>query len=174
MLYKYMQFQPRVDHTAFIAPTAVLIGQVSIAEGASVWFNSVLRGDINSIEIGRDSNIQDSCVLHVTDELSVVVEERVTVGHGVIVHGCRVESDCLIGMGSILLDGVKVGRGSLIAAGALVAPGTVIPENSLVMGVPGKVVRTLSADERAKMSENWRSYVDYSQAYKDNVVFESV
>ncbi|MBX9671286.1 MAG: gamma carbonic anhydrase family protein [Candidatus Obscuribacterales bacterium] len=174
MLYKYMQFQPRVDRTAFIAPTAVLIGQVSIAEGASVWFNSVLRGDINSIEIGRDSNIQDSCVLHVTDELSVVIEERVTVGHGVIVHGCRVASDCLIGMGSILLDGVKVGRGSLIAAGSLVAPGTVVPENSLVMGVPGKVVRTLNAVERAKMSENWRSYVDYSRAYKDSVVFESV
>jgi carbonic anhydrase/acetyltransferase-like protein (isoleucine patch superfamily) len=174
MLYRYLQFKPAIDKTAFIAPNAVLIGQVKIASGASVWFHTLLRGDINTIAVGKDSNIQDGCTMHVTHEHSVTVEERVTVGHNVILHGCHVKSDCLIGMGSIILDGVVIHEGCLIAAGSVVSPNTVIPANSLVMGVPGRVVRTLAEKERERMSTNWKSYVEYSQAYRDPAVFEQI
>jgi len=174
MLYRYLQFKPEIDNSAFIAPNAVVIGQVKIKRGASIWFNTMLRGDINSIEVGEDSNIQDSCILHVTHEHGVTVGDRVTVGHNVIVHGCKVESDCLIGMGSIILDGAIVRAGSLIAAGCVVSPNTEIPPNSLVMGVPGKVVRTIGEKERERMSTNWKSYVEYSRAYNDPSVFELI
>lgn len=174
MLYRYLQFRPEIEDSVFIAPNAVVIGQVKIANGASVWFNSIVRGDINTIEIGKDSNIQDGCTMHVTNEHAVKIEERVTVGHNVILHGCHVKSDCLIGMGSILLDGVIINEGCLIAAGSVVSPNTVIPANSLVMGVPGKVVRTLSEKERERMSTNWKSYIEYSKTYKDPSVFEQI
>lgn len=174
MLYRYLQFQPEIEDSAFIAPNAVVIGQVKIASGASVWFNSIIRGDINTIEIGKDSNIQDGCTMHVTNEHAVKIEERVTVGHNVILHGCHVKSDCLIGMGSILLDGVIINEGCLIAAGSVVSPNTVVPANSLVMGVPGKVARTLSEKERERMSVNWKSYVEYSKTYKDPSVFAQI
>lgn len=174
MLYRYLQFKPEIDNSVFIAPNAVVIGQVKIASGASVWFHTLIRGDINTIEIGKDSNIQDGCTMHVTHEHGVTVEERVTVGHNVILHGCHVKSECLIGMGSILLDGVVINQGCLIAAGSLLSPNTVIPENSLVMGVPGKVVRKLNDDERKRMSQNWKSYVEYSKTYMDPAAFEQI
>jgi carbonic anhydrase/acetyltransferase-like protein (isoleucine patch superfamily) len=174
MIYRYMGNSPEVDKSVFIAPTATLIGRVKVASGASIWFNTILRGDINSIEVGHDSNIQDNCVLHVTLEHAVKVEERVTVGHGVILHGCTVKSDCLIGMGAIVLDGVVVNEGCLIAAGAVVSPGTNIPANSLVMGVPGKVVRNLVDAEQIKMRTNWKSYICYAQDYQDPSVFEEI
>lgn len=174
MIYRYMGNSPEIDKSVFIAPTATLIGRVKVAAGASIWFNTILRGDINSVEVGKNSNIQDNCVLHVTNEHAVRVAERVTVGHGVILHGCTVESDCLIGMGSILLDGVVINEGSLVAAGAVVSPGTQVPANSLVMGIPGKVVRTLSVEERSRMSTNWNSYVSYAQEYKDPSTFEEI
>lgn len=174
MLYRYLQFEPQIDKSAFIAPDATVIGRVSIAEGASIWFNTMLRGDINTIEIGKNSNIQDHCVVHVTHEHDVRVAQRVTVGHNVIIHGCHVESDCLIGMGSIILDGAIIREGSLIAAGTVVAPNTEIPPNSLVMGVPGKVVRQIGDQERQKMSTNWISYVDYARSYQDPGVFAPI
>lgn len=174
MIYRYMQNIPEVDKSVFVAPNATLIGRVKVMRGASIWFNTILRGDINSIEVGMDSNIQDNCVLHVTDEHPVKVEERVTVGHGVILHGCTVKSDCLIGMGSILLDGVLVNEGCLIAAGAVVSPGTVVPANSLVMGVPGKVVRTLVPAEQRRMETNWKTYVEYAREYQDPSMFDEI
>ena len=174
MLYRYSQFKPEVDESVFIAPNAVVIGQVKIASGASVWFHTLIRGDINTIEIGKDSNIQDGCTMHVTNEHAVKIEERVTVGHNVILHGCHVKSNCLIGMGSVLLDGVVINEGCLVAAGCVVSPNTVIPANSLVMGVPGKVVRTLNEKERERMSTNWKSYVEYAKSYKDPSVFEQI
>ena len=174
MIYRYMQNIPEVDKSVFIAPNATLIGRVKVGKGASIWFNTILRGDINSIEVGNDSNIQDNCVLHVTLERAVKVEERVTVGHGVILHGCTVKSDCLIGMGSVLLDGVVINEGCLIAAGAVVSPGTNVPANSLVMGVPGKVVRKLEPQERQRMQTNWKSYVEYSREYQDPSMFSEI
>ncbi len=169
MLYPYKNTHPKIDPTVFIAPTAAIIGQVELAEKVSVWFNTVIRADINFIKIGRETNIQDSCVLHVTNVHPVLLGERITVGHGAILHGCKVEDECLISMGVILLDGVLVGRGSLVAAGAVVAPNTQIPPNSLVMGVPGKVVRTLSASDQARVTEGWQHYVEYAQMYKDQL-----
>jgi gamma-carbonic anhydrase len=174
MIYRYLHHKPEIDKSAFIAPNATLIGRVKVASGASIWFNTILRADINSIEVGKDSNIQDNCVLHVTNEHPVKVADRVTVGHSVILHGCRVESDCLIGMGSTLLDGVVVNQGCLIAAGAVVSPNTEIPAGSLVMGVPGKIIRKLSPDEQKRMQHNWKSYVEYSSEYQDSAVFEEI
>lgn len=171
MIYRFKEFVPEVHRTAYIAPTATIIGQVNLAESSSVWFNSILRGDINSISIGAHSNIQDTCVLHVTNEDKVVVGERVTVGHMVVLHGCTIESDCLIGMRSVVLDGAIVKAGSIIAAGALLSPGTVIPEGSLVMGVPGRVVRNVTEEERARFKQNWMNYKEYAVAYADPNVF---
>lgn len=174
MLFRYLQFKPEIDRSAFVAPNAVVIGQAKIAKGASIWFNTLVRADINAIEIGKYSNIQDGCTMHVTHEHKVLIEDRVTVGHNVILHGCHVKSDCLIGMGSILLDGVVINQGCLIAAGSVISPNTVIPADSLVMGVPGRVVRTLTAQEKERMSTNWKSYVEYSAQYNDSSVFEQI
>ncbi|MBC8000160.1 MAG: gamma carbonic anhydrase family protein [Leptolyngbya sp.] len=166
MLIPFEGHEPQVADDAYIAPTVVLIGRVRIASGASVWFNSVLRGDINSIDIGENSNIQDGCLLHVTNKHQLIVGERVTVGHGAILHGCRIESDCLIAMGAVVLDHAVVGHGSIVAAGAVVSPGKEIPPYSLVMGVPGKVIRSLSEDDRTQIERGWQNYCQYSRIYK--------
>jgi carbonic anhydrase/acetyltransferase-like protein (isoleucine patch superfamily) len=165
MKYSIYDLSPVVDPTAFIAPNAVLIGNVKIGAHASVWFNSVLRGDINHIEIGDNTNIQDGCLLHVTHEDPVVVGAEATIGHGVILHGATVESGCLIAMGAIVLDGARIETGSLIAAGALIPPGMRVPRHSLVMGVPGRVVKELTEQERTRIKLNWQVYVQYAADY---------
>lgn len=166
MIYPYKEKKPQIAESAYVAPTAALIGDVTLGSNSSVWFHAVLRGDINSITVGNDSNIQDGCLLHVTHELPVVIEDRVTIGHGAIVHGCHIESDCLIAMGAVILDGVHIGQGSLIAAGAVVSPNTKIPPKSLVMGVPAKVVRTMSDEDLNRTKFNWKHYVEYSRIYR--------
>ncbi len=174
MFYKYQGKTPSVHSSAYIAPSVILVGEVEIAAGASVWFNTVVRGDINSIRIGENSNIQDACVLHVTNEERVVIGDRVTVGHSVVIHGCVIESDCLIGMRAVILDGAIIRRNSIIAAGTVIPPHAEIPENSLVMGVPGKVVRQLNDEERLRMEKNWQAYVEYSEVYKDGNSFSRI
>jgi carbonic anhydrase/acetyltransferase-like protein (isoleucine patch superfamily) len=164
-IYSFDNFLPVIATDTFIAPTAIVIGQVEMKEKSSIWFGTVARADINSITIGAQSNIQDGCMMHVTHTHPVVVEDRVTAGHGVILHGCHVKSDCLIGMGAVLLDGVVVGENSIIAAGAVLAPGTIIPSGSMVMGVPGKVVRDLKEEEKNRIRINWQAYVHYSKEY---------
>lgn len=166
MLYQFNEFRPVVHESAFIAPTAVLIGQTSVEEGASIWFQCVVRADINAIRIGAKSNIQDGCLLHVTQRNPLIVEERVTVGHGAILHACHIEPDCLIAMGAIVLDAAVIGAGSVVAAGAVVAPGTAVPQGSLVMGVPGKVVRQVRSEDRQRIEQGWRNYVKYSNEYR--------
>jgi gamma-carbonic anhydrase len=166
MIIPFKEFQPSVHESAFVAPTAVLIGLVKVAQSASVWFNCVLRADINSIVIGANSNIQDGCMLHVTNRNPLVVGDRVTAGHGAILHGCKVEDDCLIAMGAVVLDGAVIGSGSIVAAGAVVAPGTEVPPGSLVMGIPGKVIRQVTEGDRAKIERGWKNYVGYSQTYR--------
>lgn len=166
MIYPYKDFQPAVHESAFVAPTAVLIGQVDIQPGSSIWFHCVLRADVNAIKIGSNSNIQDGCLLHVTQEHPLIIEERVTAGHGAILHGAHIESDCLIAMGAIVLDGARVGAGSIVAAGALVAPGMNIPPDSLVMGVPGRVIRPVGAEDRLRIEQGWKNYMDYSRVYR--------
>jgi len=138
---------PQIDPTAYVAEGARIIGDVVLGPGASVWFNAVLRGDTEQIVVGEHTNIQDSAILHADPGYPCVVGARVVVGHGAILHGCQVEDDCLIGMGAVILNGVRVGAGCIVAAGALVPEGLDIPERSIVIGVPGRVVRPVRADE---------------------------
>jgi carbonic anhydrase/acetyltransferase-like protein (isoleucine patch superfamily) len=166
MIRSFKGMTPRVAATAFVEASAHVIGDVSIGEHSSVWFNCVLRGDVYHIRVGDNSNIQDGTIIHVTSgRFATIIGDRVTVGHGVVLHGCTVENDCLVGIGSIVLDDVTVGEGSLIAAGSLVTPGTVIPPRSLVMGSPAKVRREVTGEEAARIDMHWRHYVEYKDAY---------
>ena len=144
MLQSFEGVEPVLHPGAWAHECAVLIGDVELAPGASVWPGAVLRGDMGPVRVGRDSNLQDGVICHDTTDLSeTVVGERVTVGHRAVLHGCRIENDCLVGMGAIVMDNVVVGTGSFVAAGALIPPGRVIPPGSFVLGVPGKVVRSV-------------------------------
>jgi carbonic anhydrase/acetyltransferase-like protein (isoleucine patch superfamily) len=168
-LYKFQDKSPSVHASAFVAPTACIVGEVIVKEEASIWFHTVIRGDINSVTIGQATNIQDGCLLHVTNAHPLNVGERVTVGHGAILHGATIESDCLIGMGSIILDGALIGAHSVIAAGSIVAPGSQIPPGSLVMGVPGKVVREATSKDREMIDRGWQNYVGYRQSFRQSL-----
>lgn len=148
-----------ITKRCFIAAGAQIIGSVEIGELSSVWYNAVIRGDINYIKIGKETNVQDNCVMHVTHELPVIVGDRVTIGHGAVVHGCVIEDDCLIGMGAVILDGAHVGAGSVIAAGAVIRERMEIPPRSLVMGVPGQIKRTLDESTIEMIREAGRHYV---------------
>jgi carbonic anhydrase/acetyltransferase-like protein (isoleucine patch superfamily) len=148
-----------IDPTAFIAQGAIVLGDVHLGKNASVWFNAVVRGDTAPISIGDETNIQDLSMIHADPGLPCLVGNRVTVGHRVILHGCTVEDDCLIGMGAILLNKVRVGRGSVIGAGALLLEGTEVPPGSLVVGIPGRIVRPVDDDIRGRIEHAWRHYV---------------
>lgn len=166
MVRSFGNTEPSIHPTAFIAEDAIVIGDVEIGEDASVWFGSVVRGDVNYIRIGARTNIQDGCVIHVSSKTHpTVLEEEITVGHRVTLHGCYVERRCLIGIGSILLDGVRVGAESLVAAGSLLTPRTIIPPRSLVMGTPARVKRLLTEDEIAHLDKSWRNYVELKKHY---------
>jgi carbonic anhydrase/acetyltransferase-like protein (isoleucine patch superfamily) len=158
--------RPRIEPTAWVAPNATLVGAVSVDAHASVFYGAVLRGDVDSIQIGPGSNIQDNVTMHTDAGLPLRVGSRVSVGHGAILHGCTIENDCLIGMGATVLNGAVVGAGSLIAAGAVVLEYTSIPPGSLVTGVPAKVARTLSEAERAGLVDNARHYAELSQKHR--------
>jgi carbonic anhydrase/acetyltransferase-like protein (isoleucine patch superfamily) len=157
--------RPFVPRSAFIAPGAVVLGAVELGEESSVWFGSVLRGDINRIVVGAQSNVQDGSVLHVSDDHACILGDRVTVGHRAIVHACTVGDEVLVGMGAIILDGAVIGARSTIAAGALVTKNMQVPEGSLVMGSPAKVVRALSTEEQAANKQLALKYVEVSRRY---------
>ncbi len=162
----FNNIEPKIHETAFIADDAVVIGDVEIGADASVWFGSVLRGDVNFIRIGARTNLQDGTIIHVSSKgLPTILEENITVGHRVTLHACYVESGCLIGMGAIVMDGARIGKNSLVAAGALVTPGTQIPPNSLVIGSPAKVKRQLTPDELEHLDQSWRNYVELKSEY---------
>jgi len=149
--------KPRISEKAYIAPTAVIIGDVEIAEGVSIWDGAVIRGDVASIKIGKNSNIQDNAVVHVDYEEPTVIGENVTVGHMAVVHAAKVCNNVIVGIHAIVLNGAEIGEGSVIGAGAVVTPGTKIPPRSLVLGIPGKVVR--QGEDVEKMAiENGRVY----------------
>ncbi|RLF48638.1 MAG: gamma carbonic anhydrase family protein [Thermoplasmata archaeon] len=131
----------KIGKDTYIAKSAVIIGDVSIGERCGIWENAVIRGDLNKIEIGDESNVQDCCVLHVSPENSIKIGRGVSIGHGAIVHGATVDDDCIVGINSTVLDGAHIGRGCIVAANAVVPPGKEIPPNSLVMGVPAKIVK---------------------------------
>lgn len=159
---------PRIAASAYIAPSADVIGSVDVGENSSVWFQCVLRGDIEPIRVGANSNIQDGTIIHTMMGAPVTVGDWVTVGHRVVLHGCTVENDCLIGMGAVLLNHVQVGEGSIVAAGALVAENTVIPPRSLYMGVPAKVRRAVTEDEQAFIRMHAAHYLEYKERYLAN------
>lgn len=167
MIHPYGDHAPEIHPEAFVHPDATLIGQVVVGARSTVWPGTVMRGDMGRIVIGEDTSVQDGTICHMTEGWSeTVVGDRVTVGHRVILHGCVVEDECLIGMGAILLDNVKVGRGSLIAAGALLTVGMEVPPGSVVMGSPAKVVRQAGEKERAMIDGGWRTYVEHGAEYK--------
>ncbi|KJS62328.1 gamma carbonic anhydrase family protein [Streptomyces rubellomurinus] len=157
---------PSVDPTAFLAPNAVVVGDVTIGAGASVWYGAVLRADAGPITVGAGSNIQDNCSLHADPGFPLVVGERITVGHNAVLHGCTVEDDVLVGMSATVLNGARIGTGSLIAAGAVVPQGTVVPPGSLVAGVPAKVRRELTEEEKAGIKANGEGYLLLAEAHR--------
>jgi carbonic anhydrase/acetyltransferase-like protein (isoleucine patch superfamily) len=166
----YESHHPAIHPSVFIAASADVIGRVTLHEEASVWYHATLRGDINRIEIGPRSNIQDNAVIHLADDFGCHVGELVTVGHSAILHACTVKDEVLIGMGAIVLDGAEIGERSIIGAGALVTGGVVIPPGSLVLGSPAKVVRTLSLDEQRGVRQWADKYVVQSRKFlaRDN------
>ena len=157
---------PEVHETAWIAQNASLVGKVRVHADASVWFGAVLRGDIDEIELGPGSNLQDNVVVHTEQGSPAIVGRGVSVGHGAVVHGCTIEDGCLIGMNATVLTGAVVGRDSLVAAGSVVLEGAVIPPRSLVAGVPGKVRRELTDDEVAALHGNASRYVTRAGVYR--------
>jgi carbonic anhydrase/acetyltransferase-like protein (isoleucine patch superfamily) len=166
MLRPYRGRLPVIDPTAYIDPSAQVIGDVEIGEESSIWMNVVIRGDVNHIRIGRRSNVQDGTIVHVMhDTHPTAIGDEVTIGHGAMVHGCTIEDRVLIGMGAILLNGARVGADSIVAAGSLVPEGGVIPPRSLAMGSPAKVRRTLSDAEVASLLEYSANYVRYRLDY---------
>ena len=168
MIRSYRGRWPVIADSAYIDPAAVIIGDVTIGEQSSVWPGAIIRGDVHWIRIGARSNVQDGSVLHVMkDEFPLTLGDDVTVGHGVVLHGCTVESHVLIGMGCILLNNSRVGQGSIIAAGTLVTEGTVIPPGSLFMGHPGKFRRALTPENQATIGMYATRYIEYAKIYRD-------
>ena len=174
MLRPFSGRWPAIPSSCYVDPSAQVIGNVELGEGASVWMNAVLRGDVHSIRVGARSNVQDNAVLHGQRGLwPVIVGEGCTLGHGAIVHGCVLEDDVLVGMGAIVMNGVRVGRGSIVAAGAVVTEGMQIPPGSLVAGVPGRVRRALNEEDLALIRSYAQNYMDYMAMYRAETAAET-
>jgi carbonic anhydrase/acetyltransferase-like protein (isoleucine patch superfamily) len=167
MIRPFNGIKPKIHESAYVTDDAIIVGDVEIGVDSSVWFGSVLRGDVNYIRIGARTNIQDQTIIHVSSRgLPTIVEDEVTVGHRVTLHACHVERGCLIGIGAILMDGVRVGANSLVGAGSLLTPGTQIPPRSLVIGSPARVKRELTDDELASLEQSWKNYVELKARYE--------
>lgn len=158
--------RPQIGRRVFLAETCAVIGDVVIGDDSSIWYATVVRGDVMPIRVGARSNIQDGTIVHVTaGKYGTTIGDDVTIGHGAIVHACTVEDGCLIGMGSTILDGARIGHGSLVGAGALVTPGTVIPPGSLVLGAPARVKRPVNEQEREQIATGAAHYVELARRY---------
>lgn len=166
MLINYKGKVPKINESAFIAPNATVIGDVELGENASVWFGTVLRGDIAPIRIGNNSNIQDLSILHETPGMPLIIEDNVTVGHKVTLHSCTIKKKALIGMDSTILDGAVIGENAFIGAGSLITPGTEIPPNSMAFGRPAKVVRQLTDKDFEEMKRINETYVNHIPHYR--------
>jgi carbonic anhydrase/acetyltransferase-like protein (isoleucine patch superfamily) len=175
MLRKFEDFFPQVPDSCFIAPSTEIIGNVKFGENVGVWYGTVIRGDINWIEIGDNTNIQDSSVIHVDfsdqerENGYTTIGKNVTVGHKALIHACRIEDDCLIGMGAIILSGAKIGKGSIVAAGALVKENEVIPPGSLVVGLPARIKGKVNSETLEKIKQSAEKYVKMARRHKISV-----
>ena len=165
MLIEYAGYRPKVAEDAYVAETAVILGNVELGEGSNVWFGAVLRGDKDRIVIGKRTNVQDNVTVHLDPGKPAIVGNGVTIGHAAIVHGCTVEDNCLIGMGSTILSGATIGRDSIVGANALIAENKVIPPGSLVLGVPGRVVRQLTSEEIEGIRQSAINYYEHSRTF---------
>ena len=169
MVIKYKNYNPKIANNTFIAENSTIIGRCTIEENSSVWFNATIRADVNEILIGRNVNIQDGSVIHCDHEYAVSIADNVTIGHNAIIHGCRIGSNCIIGMGAIILDGATIGENCIVGANSLITTGKQIPKGSLVMGSPGKVVRELSNEEIEGIKKSVEGYVVLSKEYTSEV-----
>jgi carbonic anhydrase/acetyltransferase-like protein (isoleucine patch superfamily) len=168
-IYQLGALAPRIADTAWVADSAVVIGNVELAEEASVWFGAVLRGDTETLTIGRRSNVQDGSVLHADHGFPLVLGEGVTVGHQVMLHGCRIGDGSLVGIQAVVLNGARIGRHCLVAAGAVVTEGKEFPDGSLIMGAPARVVRPLTPEQIDGLKESAQHYVDNARRYRDGL-----
>lgn len=166
MIVPFGDKTPKIHSSVFLSASASIVGDVKLGKNASVWFGAVLRGDINSVSVGAESNIQDNCVLHVARKYPCIIKNRVTVGHQATIHACTIQSCCLIGIGATVLDGAIVGKHSIIGAGATVLGGVKIPPRSLVVGTPGKVIRRLEDREIEALEKSADNYINLSAEYK--------
>lgn len=169
MILPYKGIMPRLHESVFAVESACIIGDVEIGELSSIWFNSVVRGDVNYIRIGERTNVQDNCTLHVTkDTYPLILGSNITVGHNVTLHGCTINDRCLIGMGAIILDDAEIGPDSIVGAGALVTEGTMVPPGSLALGMPAKVVRPLREEEKERIKRSAENYMGYVRNYLED------
>jgi len=166
MIYDLEKHVPTLDPECWVASNATIIGRVKLKKNSNIWFNAVLRGDLEPIIIGENSNVQDGSVIHTDPDCPVTVGKGVTIGHMVMLHGCAIEDDCLIGIGSTILNKVKIGKNSIIGAHALITENKIIPERSLVLGSPGKVIRQVTDEEIEDIKENARHYVENFKRYR--------
>jgi len=166
MIKEFQNKSPILGKNVYISDTATIIGDVTLNDDVNIWFGAVLRGDMHYIKVGSRTNIQDNAVVHVTTGISpTYIGKGVTIGHSAIIHGCKINDDCMIGMGAIIMDDAIVGAGSLIGAGSLVPPNMEIPEKSLVVGVPGKIIRKITDEEYKMIIERPQEYIDLSKLY---------
>jgi carbonic anhydrase/acetyltransferase-like protein (isoleucine patch superfamily) len=166
-LYTYKEYSPEIKSNVYIAPSADIIGRVTLFDHVSIWHQSVVRGDVNKICIGENTNVQDLSVLHVTKDNSLNIGKNVSIGHSVTLHGCTILDGALIGMGAIVMDGSVIGECSVVAGGSVVPPNKQYPEKSMIMGNPAKVIRPLTDDEVNNFSNHFRSYLRYKDEYLD-------
>lgn len=167
MIHKYKGVAPQIAENVFCAQGTSIIGDVKLEEGANIWFGAVLRGDVNSIYVGKNTNIQDNSTVHVAGDYPTHIGDGVTVGHNCIIHGCEIKENCLIGMGSIILDGAVIGKNSIVGAGSLVTMNKSFPENSLILGSPARAFRKLSEEEIEKIKASAAHYVEYAADYME-------
>ncbi|HDR04375.1 MAG TPA: gamma carbonic anhydrase family protein [Candidatus Marinimicrobia bacterium] len=172
MVYRFLDFIPQIDKAAILLDNVTIIGRVQIAAKANIWFNCVIRGDINSISIGEFCNIQDGSIIHVDHDFPTIVGSGVTVGHGAIIHGCEIKSNSLIGMGATILNGAVVEEGAIVAAGALVKEKFTVPARTLAAGVPAKIIRPVSDIEYQAILKSAKHYYETAMQYQNNYVRE--
>lgn len=168
MIIEYKGIKPKIHETCFLADSAEIIGNVEIGKNTSIWYSCVLRADYNKIKIGEYTNIQDASVIHISKDYDTIIGDYVTVGHKAIIHACKIGNNVLIGMGSIILDGVEIEDNVLVGAGSIVTPGKRIPTGSLVLGTPARVVRKLSDEEIKQLKQSAVDYVKYAQNHKNS------